>query len=106
MRMAWIVRFSLLPLVGGLTLTAPPALAAHNFPVWGGSGDASYSDRCPPNQYLIGVKAKMGAWFDNLAIICAPVQQGVVFDPKSYGQPNGGNGGGGPLDYTCNNDEV
>ncbi|MBN8994867.1 MAG: hypothetical protein J0H94_06560, partial [Rhizobiales bacterium] len=105
MRMAWIVRLSLL-VTATLALATPTALAGYNFPVWGGRGDAAYADRCPPNQYLIGVKSKTGAWFDALAIICAPVQQGVVFDPKTYGQMNGGGGGGGPLDYVCNNDEV
>jgi hypothetical protein len=43
---------------------AGSAQAETDFPVIGGSGNGSFEDRCPPGQYLTGIKGRAGAWTD------------------------------------------
>jgi hypothetical protein len=48
-------------------------VAAKDFPPVGGAGDYTFGALCPANQFLVGLTVKSGAWVDQMAIICAPV---------------------------------
>jgi hypothetical protein len=41
------------------------------FPAVGDRGDASFNDRCPDHQYLIGLAGRAGTYIDQVQIICA-----------------------------------
>ena len=43
------------------------------FQPYGGVGDASFDDRCPAGQYLVGLRVRSGLWLDQMAISCAPI---------------------------------
>jgi uncharacterized protein YkwD len=77
-------------------------VAAKDFPPVGGAGDYTFGALCPANQFLVGLTVKSGAWVDQMAIICAPVNPdgstgSPYHDPKHYG----GEGGGAPTQKTC-----
>ncbi len=88
-------------------LVAAPALAETNFPVIGGSGNGSFEDRCPAQQYLIAVQGRAGAWTDQVQIVCEPfwgnpsaTRPGKIDwyfpgrDDRYFGPGRGGDGGG------------
>ncbi len=90
---------------------SPPASAA-TFPAVGGSGDAAAVDTCPAGMYLIGLKGRIGAWIDQVQIVCAPVTPAVYGtgfnqNPVSGGTgakwfgPTRGGAGGGPAESDC-----
>jgi hypothetical protein len=77
-------------------------VAAKDFPPVGGAGDYTFGALCPANQFLVGLTVKSGAWIDQMAIICAPVNPdgstgSLYHDPKHYG----GEGGGAATQKTC-----
>lgn len=89
-------------LLGVLTMTSP-ADARTIFQVKGGAGDASFSDRCPANQFMIGVAGNVGLWIDSIQIICAPILPNGTHGTSYYGPLHGGKGGG-QQEFSCNSD--
>src|SRR5262249_17726854 len=55
----------------GKTEIGPARVPAKVFPAIGGTNPPAFFDTCPNGQYLIGFKARAGAWIDNIQIICA-----------------------------------
>ena len=49
---------------------ASPASARTVHGTYGGTGDASVVDECSPRRYLVGVRVRVGAWMDQIQIIC------------------------------------
>lgn len=96
----------LLLFVFALLLAPLLARADIALPVWGSSGSNSYSDRCPGGFYLVGINVGMGAWYDQIGLVCAQVQPNLTFTNKQFPRLHGGNGGGAPVDYSCNDDEI
>ncbi len=84
--------FSMVPLAA--------AVAAKEFSPVGGSGDAAAPDRCPPGQYLVGLRVRSGLWVDQMSITCARVNSDGSIGAKFHGPVRGGNGGG-PSEDTC-----
>jgi uncharacterized protein YkwD len=85
-----------------VSLLAINGVAAKDFEPVGGPGDYLFGALCPANQFLVGLTVKSGAWVDQMAIICAPVNPdgstgSPWHDPKHYG----GDGGGAPTQKTC-----
>ena len=64
------------------------------FQPYGGVGDASFDDRCPAGQYLVGLRVRSGLWLDQMAISCAPINADGTLGGRYYGPARGGNGGG------------
>ena len=75
------------------------------FPAVGDRGDASFNDRCPANQYLIGLAGRAGTYIDQIQIICAPMSANGTHGPKYLGPFRGGSGGT-PLEFSCPGDSV
>jgi hypothetical protein len=75
------------------------------FPAAGDRGDASFNDRCPAHQYLIGLAGRAGTYIDQVQIICAPVLANGTHGTKYLGPLHGG-GGGTPLEFSCTGDSV
>ncbi len=75
------------------------------FPAVGDRGDASFNDRCPAHQYLIGVAGRAGTFIDQVQIICAPISANGTHGPQYVG-PSRGGGGGTPLEFSCAADSV
>ena len=71
----------------------------------GGSGDASFEDRCPPGKYLVGLKIRSGAWIDQLTTVCAFVEANGYLSAAIDGPARGGNGGG-PAGNSCSQGQV
>ena len=65
---------------------------------YGGTGDASVVDECSPRRYLVGVKVRVGAWMDQIQIICQ--LRGRFLSTSSPTPPRGGTGGG-PVIVQC-----
>jgi hypothetical protein len=74
------------------------------FPAVGDRGDASFNDRCPAQQYLIGLAGRAGTYIDQIQIICAPFANGT-HGTKYFGPLHGGSGGT-PLEFSCASDSV
>jgi hypothetical protein len=75
------------------------------FPAVGDRGDASFNDRCPAHQYLIGLAGRAGTYIDEVQIICAPMLANGTHGPKYVGPLRGGSGGN-PLEFSCAGDSV
>ena len=75
------------------------------FPAVGGRGDASFNDRCPAHQYLIGLAGRAGTYIDQAQIICAPMLANGTHGTKYLGPSRGGSGGT-PLEFSCAGDSV
>ncbi len=75
------------------------------FPAVGDRGDASFNDRCPDHQYLIGLAGRAGTYIDQVQIICAPMLANGTHGTKYLGPPHGGSGGT-PLEFACAEDSV
>jgi hypothetical protein len=89
--------------VFALLLTAihsGPASARTVHGTYGGNGDASVVDECPARQFLVGVHVRVGAWMDQIQIICQ--RRGTFLSTSSPTPPRGGNGGG-PATARCPN---
>jgi hypothetical protein len=67
--------------------------AATEFPAFGGTGDASFRDMCPPGEYLVGLRARSGSWVDQMSITCAVLKSDGTTGALSNGPTRGGNGG-------------
>jgi hypothetical protein len=98
---------------------AGSAQAETDFPVIGGSGNGSFEDRCPPGQYLTGIKGRAGAWTDEVQIVCERIYG--LRDPRNHSQiahyyfpdvhqpylgAQRGGPGGGPVTARCTESEV
>ncbi|MCX5521109.1 CAP family protein [Kaistia defluvii] len=85
-------------LIAVLGLLAPveTANALTTIPPFGGVGDHDDTDMCPNGSYLIGAKIRSGAWLDQMALTCAPVDNmtGATGASKDVLPPRGGSGGG------------
>jgi hypothetical protein len=75
------------------------------FPAVGGRGDASFNDRCPAHQNLIGLAGRAGTYIDQVQIICAPMLANGTHGTKYLGPSHGGSGGT-PLEFSCAGDSV
>lgn len=75
------------------------------FPAVGDRGDASFNDRCPAHQYLLGLAGRAGTYIDQVQIICAPVVANGTHGSKYLGPLRGGSGGT-PLESSCAGDSV
>jgi hypothetical protein len=69
------------------TLCGKPALAgsgpyqvtitsSQSLPMRGQEGDLAWQTTCPPNQVVVGLDSKAGAYFMQLALVCAPLTVG------------------------------
>jgi hypothetical protein len=98
-------------------LVAGPALAETNFPVIGGSGNGSFEDRCPAQQYLIAIQGRAGAWTDQVQIVCEPfwgipsaTKPGEIDfyfpgrDDRYFGPGRGGAGGAPVTNAHCDDE--
>jgi hypothetical protein len=75
------------------------------FGPFGARGNASFDDRCPVGQYIVGLHVRSGAWMDQLGVICAAVSStGAVSGNHSL--PAHGGNGGGPSERTCGSNQV
>lgn len=90
----------------GLTVGGGPASAKSYANVAGGVGDASAPEECGAGQYLVGVRIRSGAWWDQVTIACAAPLANGTFGPLAFGTPRGGTGGGEPTLYRCADNEV
>lgn len=79
--------------VMALAASSIEASATH-VPAQGARGDASFDDRCPPGQYLVGLKIRSGLWIDQLSISCAKFTVAGIPGGLYHGPNRGGNGGG------------
>jgi hypothetical protein len=96
--LAWPLASPLLALA--LVAGVGPTLAsAKSFPPYGARGDASFSDTCPAGEYLVGLRARSGAWIDQIQISCRSLTGNLGGAPY-YGPARGGNGGG-PSEGHC-----
>jgi hypothetical protein len=84
-----------------LLTVSNPAPARTIFPIKGGSGDAGFQDRCPANQYLIGLAGRAGLFVDRVQIICSPILPDGTHGTAYYGPPHGGTGGAAQ-EFSCN----
>ena len=75
-----------------------PASARTVHGTYGGNGDASVVDECPAGRFLVGVNVRVGAWMDQIQIICQ--WRGRFLSTSSPTPPRGGNGGG-PATARC-----
>lgn len=75
------------------------------FPAVGDRGAASFNDRCPAQQYLIGLAGRAGTYIDQVQIICAPMLANDTHGTKYLGPLHGGSGGT-PLEFSCPADSV
>jgi hypothetical protein len=67
----------------------------------GGPGGATYSDRCAPGEYLVGLSVHSGNWVDAVAAVCAPWVRGAgAFGSRSTRALRGGPGGN-PGQFRC-----
>jgi hypothetical protein len=88
--------------LAGLVAMSGAAFAkGQEYPPVGASGDRSSDARCPAGQYLVGLRTQSGAWMDNLALNCAPVNTNgstgnITRDRNVYGGT-----GGGPSEKNC-----
>jgi hypothetical protein len=57
----------------GFLAQSRPATALTTFPPHGGAGDADVTDKCPAGEFLVGASIRSGAWLDQMALTCAPV---------------------------------
>lgn len=70
--------------------------------VKGGPGGGPYNLTCPAGQFLVGFRARVGAWVDAVGILCAPFNtttkrlDGRNSDPRMTGGK-----GGGPAESYC-----
>lgn len=80
---------------------------ATEFEIYGGKGDTSIPDGCEAGWYVTGFKIKSGAWFDKIGIICARYvgNQTLSAASRRTVAMRGGDGGGGPQDFTCEPNE-
>src|SRR6185369_14577468 len=84
---------------------APPASARTVFPVYGANGDAGATDECPAGQYFVGVVGNVGAWVDQITVVCAEKKtDGSIGGSESL--PSRGGSGGGFARAMCGKDEV
>jgi hypothetical protein len=84
---------------------APPASARTVFPVYGANGDAGATDECPGGSYFVGVVGNVGAWVDQITVVCAKRKpDGSIGGGKSLSS-RGGTGGGFRKEM-CGTDEV
>lgn len=111
---------AVLAVLGSWLLLAQPAVAETNFPVIGGSGNGSFEDRCPPQQYMLVVEGRGGDWIDQVQIVCTqyfyanPRQAGAGrryrLDPPTFDRwyrgPLRGGGGGGPIEANCDGNPI
>lgn len=93
-----LVVFSLFSLI----LYSGEARAFVAFPPFGGVGDHDVTDNCPSGQILVGLSLRSGAWVDQIALTCAPVDPatGATGLAKDVLPARGGTGGG-PSSGTC-----
>ncbi len=77
------------------------ASAATEFTPSGSSGGNAFRDDCPAGQFVVGARYRSGAWLDQFAILCAPVDAAGMTGAPTPGTPFGG-GGGGPGEKVCN----
>ncbi len=90
----------------GLTVGVAPASAKSFANMAGGVGDATAPEECEAGKYLVGVKLRSGAWWDQLTIACAAPRADATFGPLAFGTPRGGTGGGEATLYLCPDNEV
>jgi hypothetical protein len=84
-----------------LLTVSNPVAARTVFPIKGGSGDAGFQDRCPANQYLIGLAGRAGNFVDQVQIVCSPILPDGTHGAPYYGPPHGGTGGAAQ-EFSCN----
>jgi pimeloyl-ACP methyl ester carboxylesterase len=79
--------------------------ARTEFDVYGARGDAGHTDQCPAGQYMMGVEARTGAWFDQIAVVCGALQgDGALVRAKTLDRRGGG--GGAPAESICGTNEA
>ena len=83
-----------------LAATAPDVDARTAFPANGGRGDRSDADECPRGSYIIGFKGKVGAWIDQIQLICARFNTDNTIAQRMETVARGGNGGGA-MEVNC-----
>jgi len=89
----------------GLTSTAHAERYIRELPPAGGRGDYAFNDVCK-NGFLIGFRAHMGAWMDNIEMICSTYEPGQPWNPRMV---EGRGGDGGSTKYNtgqCDNGRV
>lgn len=77
-----------------LLLTVTNALGRTVFPVYGTDKDPRHQDECPGDSYLMGVKGNVGAWLDNISVVCGTFEPDGSTAYSSEFPPRGGSGGG------------
>ncbi|MEQ1929871.1 MAG: hypothetical protein ABL957_04960 [Parvularculaceae bacterium] len=77
-----------------LLLTVTNALGRTVFPVYGTDKDPRHQDECPGDSYLMGVKGNVGAWLDNISVVCGTFEPDGSTAYSSEFPPRGGGGGG------------
>jgi hypothetical protein len=92
-------------LVAATLCALPVAAHAAEFAAEGAVGDRADRDVCGPGEYLVGVRFRAGGWIDQVRILCARLERsnGTLGQPRSGGEPRGGNGGGDGI-VTCPTD--
>jgi hypothetical protein len=80
-----------------LVVTAGPSKASDWYgKLVGGSGGATFSARCDQGEYLVGIEARVGLWFDAVRPLCAKPGGRL----RRFVTQFGGDGGE-PRDVTC-----
>jgi hypothetical protein len=80
-----------LALLLGLSSPAAADRYIRELPPAGGRGDYAFNDVCKDG-YLIGFKARLGAWMDQIQMICSVYEPGKPWQPRVT-ESYGGNGG-------------
>jgi hypothetical protein len=99
--------YAAVSILTGLCLGLPsPAGARTVHGIYGAVGDTGDRDECAPGWYLVGVSVNTGAWWDKMAIACAPLQPDGTFGQAVVsGKAMGGPGGGPQPLSTCHPSE-
>jgi hypothetical protein len=108
---------SALVLSAATAISAGTSRAETNFPVIGGSGNGSFEDHCPAQQYLVEIRGRTGAWVDQVQLVCekvwiiprnGPLGGGYYTDDAAnwYLGPTRGGDGGGPARGGCGGNPI
>ena len=98
------MRVPLMALLTFLSL-AMPASARTAFQYYGDRGASAAIDECPPGWYFTGLVGNVGAWVDQITVVCGQLKpDGSIGGSKSL--PSRGGTGGGFKSVLCGKDEV